>query len=61
VQTPEGVSAIQVTAVDCGTSLGAEGIPKSFNLITRDSRSKRWSSAFYLDRVSGGFKEVLSQ
>jgi hypothetical protein len=48
----------EVTAVGCGTSLGAEGIPASFNLLTWDSNSRRWATAFYLDRSGGGFKEV---
>lgn len=58
VQCPTGVTAVEVTAIGCGTSLGAEGIAKSFNLISWDPQSQRWSSAFYLDRSGGGFKEV---
>lgn len=58
VQGVHGITPIEVTAIGCGTSLGAEGIPKSFNLITWHPSSARWSSAFYLDRSGGGFKEV---
>jgi hypothetical protein len=58
VQGPNGVTAVQVTAVGCGTSLGAEGIPKSFNLISWDPESQRWSSSFFLDRSGSGFKEI---
>jgi hypothetical protein len=58
VRGPNGITAVQVTAVGCGTSLGAEGIPNSFNLISWDPRSQRWSSSFYLDRSGGGFKEI---
>lgn len=58
VQIATALAAYQVTAIGCGTSLGAEGYPKSFNLITWDHRSQRWSAAFYLDQSGGGFKQV---
>jgi hypothetical protein len=49
---------VQVTAVGCGTSLGAEGIPSSYNLVTWEPVSQRWSTSFFLDHSGGGFKEV---
>ena len=53
-----GGGPLQVTAVGCGTSLGAEGIDASFNLVTWNPNNKRWSVTFYLDQSGGRFKEI---
>jgi hypothetical protein len=58
VRDGDRADTFHVTAIGCGTSLGAEGMAKSFNLINWDPASRRWSAAFYLDRSGGGFKEV---
>lgn len=42
-----------VTAVGCGTSLGAESKPMSYNILTWDSASKRWGSSFFADPGDG--------
>lgn len=42
-----------VTAVGCGTSLGAENKPLSYDVLTWDSSSKRWAVSFYEDPGDG--------
>lgn len=49
----------EVTAVGCGTSLGAEGMPLSYNVLEWSPRSQRWSAAFFSDPGLGtGFEET---
>jgi DNA repair exonuclease SbcCD nuclease subunit len=49
-----------IVAVGCGSSLGAESKPLSYNLLSWDCRSKRWSIAFFADHGDGsGFSEQL--
>ena len=48
------------TAVGCGTSLGAEGMPLSYNILEWSPTSEKWSAAFFSDPESGpGFEEIL--
>jgi 3',5'-cyclic AMP phosphodiesterase CpdA len=58
VQQNGGIKAVRVTALGCRTSLEAEGVPATYNLVTWDPNSQRWSTTFYRDRSAGGFKEV---
>jgi hypothetical protein len=47
-----------VTAVGCGTSLGAEGMPLSYNILEWSPKTRKWSAAFYSDPGTGtGFDE----
>jgi hypothetical protein len=49
----------EVTAVGCGTSLGAEGLPLSYNVLEWSPRSQKWSVAFFSDPGLGtGFEEA---
>jgi hypothetical protein len=57
---PTAGKELQVTAVGCGTSLGAEGREMTFNLLTWDSQKQRWSVSFFRDRFGGGFQEMRS-
>ncbi|MGH7230230.1 MAG: hypothetical protein ACREJU_02590 [Nitrospiraceae bacterium] len=51
-----------VTAVGCGTSLGAEGLPLAYNILTVVPGSKRWSVAFWSDPGDGsGFVQQSVQ
>ncbi len=50
---PEGARQHPVTAVGCGTSLGAEGLPLSYNIIHWDDQQRRWMARFF-ESVSGG-------
>jgi UDP-2,3-diacylglucosamine pyrophosphatase LpxH len=48
----------QITSVGCGTSLGAEGRPLSYNLVTWARGSNRWKVSFFSDPGDGsGFVE----
>lgn len=49
----------EVTAVGCGTSLGAEGMPLSYNVLEWSPNSRNWSVSFFSDPGSGtGFEET---
>ncbi|MGC2959197.1 metallophosphoesterase family protein [Paraburkholderia graminis] len=39
----------EVTAVGCGSSVGAEGKPMCYDVITIEPATKRWSVSFYQD------------
>jgi hypothetical protein len=49
---------VRVTAIGCGTSLGAEMRPKSFNIVSWDPNARRWGAEFFIDRHGGGFKPI---
>ena len=51
-----------MTTVGCGTSLGAEGKPLSYNMVSWDPQSRRWGVSFFMDPGDGsGFRlEYLS-
>jgi 3',5'-cyclic AMP phosphodiesterase CpdA len=52
-----------ITAVGCGTTLGAEGKPLSYNLIVWDAASRKWNVSYFMDPGDGsGFvEEYLSR
>jgi calcineurin-like phosphoesterase family protein len=52
---PEGASAFDVTAIGCGSSLGAEGSAMSFVMLSWDERSRRWSTSFFESKHGGPF------
>jgi calcineurin-like phosphoesterase family protein len=55
-----GGSSINLTAIGCGSSLGAEGAPVSYNMLEWDPGTKRWIVSF-LESVNGGaFKETVA-
>lgn len=48
----------EITAVGCGTSLGVEGYPLSYNILEWSPSTKHWSASFFGDPGSGtGFEE----
>jgi Calcineurin-like phosphoesterase len=50
----------QITAIGCGTSLGAEGMALTYNILTWDSASRRWAVSFYADPGDGsGFTRQM--
>ncbi len=59
---PEGATPFQVTAIGCGSSLGAEGSPLSYVVLSWDERTRRWVSTFYESVRGGPFlpKEILT-
>lgn len=42
-----------VSAVGCGTSLGADGYPLSYNILIWDWHSRTWSASFFADPGDG--------
>jgi UDP-2,3-diacylglucosamine pyrophosphatase LpxH len=49
-----------ITAVGCGTSLGAEGMALSYNILTWHPDSRRWGVSFYADPGDGsGFTRQM--
>ncbi len=56
-------SSHRMTTVGCGTSLGVEAKPLSYNKISWNSLSRRWGVSFFMDPGDGsGFRlEHLSQ
>ncbi|HEX8162881.1 MAG TPA: metallophosphoesterase [Pyrinomonadaceae bacterium] len=56
----KGADWREVTAVGCGTSLGAEGMPLSYNILEWSPASRKWSAAFFSDPGLGtGFEEIF--
>jgi hypothetical protein len=51
---------INLTAIGCGSSLGAEGVPVSYNMLEWDPKTQRWIVSF-LESVNGGaFRETVA-
>jgi hypothetical protein len=47
-----------ITAVGCGTSLGIENLPLSYNILEWSPSAKKWSASFFSDPGFGtGFEE----
>lgn len=61
VRRTDGSSAL-ITTVGCGTSLGAEGKPLSYNIVGWDPLPRRWAVSYFMDPGDGsGFtQEYLS-
>jgi predicted phosphodiesterase len=53
IQEGNGAESREINAVGCGTTLGAEGKPLSYNLISWDPASRRWSVSFFADPGDG--------
>jgi predicted phosphodiesterase len=56
IQDSEGKS-VDIISVGCGASLGAEGYPMSYNIISWDHLSKKWSTSFFSSIEGGPFKQ----
>ena len=49
-----------LTSIGCGSSLGAEGSPVSYNLIEWNSERQRWIASFFESVNGGAFKETVT-
>lgn len=49
-----------LTAIGCGSSMGAEGAPVSYNLLEWDPVSQRWVAAFFESVNGGAFREIIA-
>lgn len=55
-----GTGRINLTAIGCGSSLGAEGAPLSYNKLEWDPGTQRWIASF-MESVNGGaFRETVA-
>jgi predicted phosphodiesterase len=53
-----GGRTIELTAIGCGSSLGAEGSPISYNLLEWNPERGRWVASFFESVNGGAFVEV---
>ena len=49
-----------LTAIGCGSSLGAEGSPLSYNMLEWAPDSQRWVASFFESVNGGAFREVVA-
>lgn len=50
----------RLTAIGCGSSLGAEGSPVSYNLLEWEPESQRWVASFFESINGGAFHETVA-
>lgn len=55
-----GAERMPLTAIGCGSSLGAEGSPLSYNMLEWAPDSQRWVASFYESVNGGAFREVVA-
>lgn len=56
---PEGAPSHVLPAIGCGSSLGAEGAPMSYCVLSWSDTRRRWSSSFFESRGGGPFLPQL--
>lgn len=49
-----------LTAIGCGSSLGAEGSPVSYNMLEWEPGSQRWIASFFESINGGAFRETVA-
>jgi 3',5'-cyclic AMP phosphodiesterase CpdA len=57
-EVSRGAESMQLTAIGCGSSLGAEGSPLSYNMLEWEPSSQRWVASFFESINGGAFREV---
>ncbi|MET3118849.1 UDP-2,3-diacylglucosamine pyrophosphatase LpxH [Undibacterium sp. GrIS 1.8] len=55
-----GSDRMPLTSIGCGSSLGAEGSPLSYNLLEWAPDSQRWIASFFESVNGGAFREVVA-
>jgi UDP-2,3-diacylglucosamine pyrophosphatase LpxH len=53
-------TGMNLTAIGCGSSLGAEGSPVSYNLLDWDPAAQRWVASIFESVNGGAFRERLA-
>jgi Calcineurin-like phosphoesterase len=53
-------TSAHLTAIGCGSSLGAEGSPLSYNLLEWEPNSQRWVASFFESINGGAFRETVA-
>lgn len=56
----QGTDRINLTAIGCGSSLGAEGSPVSYNMLEWDPNTQRWIVSFRESVNGGAFHEIVA-
>jgi UDP-2,3-diacylglucosamine pyrophosphatase LpxH len=59
-EVEHGSERMPLTAIGCGSSLGAEGSPLSYNLLEWAPDSQRWVASFFESVNGGAFREVVA-
>lgn len=54
-----GADQMLLTAIGCGSSLGAAGSPVSYNMLEWDPGTRRWAASFFESVNGGAFRETL--
>lgn len=52
--------SMMLTAIGCGSSLGAEGSPVSYNILEWSPQSQRWVASFWQSVNGGAFREIVA-
>lgn len=55
-----GGEHMSLTAIGCGSSLGAEGSPVSYNMLEWEPKSQRWIASFFESINGGAFRETVA-
>jgi UDP-2,3-diacylglucosamine pyrophosphatase LpxH len=59
-EVEHGAVRMPITAIGCGSSLGAEGSPLSYNMLEWAPDSQRWVASFFESVNGGAFREVVT-
>ncbi|MGH7960293.1 MAG: metallophosphoesterase family protein [Candidatus Binatia bacterium] len=59
-EVARGSDRINLTAIGCGSSLGAEGAPVSYNMLEWDPNMQRWIASFFESVNGGAFHETVA-
>lgn len=59
-EVARGSERMPLTAIGCGSSLGAESSPLSYNMLEWDPASQRWVASFFESVNGGAFREVVT-
>ena len=51
---------MRLTAIGCGSSLGAGGSPVSYNILQWNSNAQRWVVSFFQSSNGGAFREIVT-
>jgi hypothetical protein len=51
---------MNLTAIGCGSSLGAEGSPVSYNVVDWEPPVRRWVASIFESVNGGAFRERLA-
>jgi hypothetical protein len=55
-----GKDRMNLTAIGCGSSLGAEGSPVSYDMLEWDPKTQRWIASFLESTNGGAFHETVA-